>query len=144
MPDDRLEFDVYGVPSPQGSKRAFVRNGRANLVEVAGDALKDWRYAVTSQARRAMTEQAWQPLTDGPIEVDVLFYLPRPKSRPVDVWHATRPDVDKLARSTLDALTAAEIWHDDCQVSVLWVRKRYAGGRDRPVGAMIAVGKADE
>ena len=108
-----LEFDVYGLPAPQGSKRAFVRNGRANLVEVAGESLTIWRHSVTAAARKVIEVEAWEPIREGPIEVHVLFWLPRPKSRQVDVWHATRPDIDKLARATLDALTASFIAIDD-------------------------------
>ena len=137
-----LEFDVYGLPAPQGSKRAFVRNGRANLVEVAGESLTIWRHSVTAAARKVIEVEAWEPIREGPIEVHVLFWLPRPKSRQVDVWHATRPDIDKLARATLDALTAASIWHDDCQVAELWVRKRYEVDGHRTPGAMISVREA--
>jgi crossover junction endodeoxyribonuclease RusA len=133
-----LEFDVVGLPSPQGSKRAFVRNGRANLVEVAGAALKDWRTTVTARAVEAAAERDWDAL-DGPVKVDVLFWLPRPKARPDDEWHAVRPDVDKLARAVLDALTAARLWRDDCQVADLWTGKRYETA-EHPPGASIAVG----
>lgn len=130
-----LEFDVDGIPTPQGSKRAFVRNGRANLVEVAGASLKAWRQDVTVAASAAIRHHDWVPLEE-PLEVHVGFRLPRPKSRPDDDWHATRPDVDKLARAVLDALTVAEVWRDDCYVADLRVFKRYADARP---GASIAV-----
>jgi Holliday junction resolvase RusA-like endonuclease len=132
-----LEFDVVGLPSPQGSKRAFVRNGRANLVEVAGAALKDWRTSVTVRAAEAAREVDWYVL-EGPVAVEVLFRLPRPKSRPLDVWHAVRPDVDKLARAVLDAVSSARLWVDDCQVADLRAWKRYATA-EQPPGASIAV-----
>jgi Holliday junction resolvase RusA-like endonuclease len=135
--DRILEFDVIGLPSPQGSKRAFVRNGRANLVEVAGAALKDWRTSVTARAVEAARDVDWVIL-EGPVAVEVLFRLPRPKSRPHDVWHAVRPDVDKLARAVLDAVSSARLWVDDCQVSDLRAWKRY-DTPDHPSGALIAV-----
>lgn len=135
-----LEFDVHGVPSPQGSKRAYVRNGRANLVEVAGTALKDWRTSVAFTARAAIVDQDWAIVDDGPVEVEILFRMPRPKSRPEDFWHAVRPDIDKLTRAVLDALTTARVWRDDSQVSDLVVMKHYATAVSPP-GAMIAVGR---
>lgn len=131
-----LEFRVDGIPTPQGSKRAFVRNGRANLVEVAGAALKAWRQDVTVAAIAARRHQDWIPL-EGPAQVHINFRLPRPKSRPDDDWHANRPDVDKLTRAVLDALTTAEIWRDDCLVADLRATKRYAS-IESP-GASIAV-----
>ncbi len=137
MSDRILEFDVVGLPSPQGSKRAFVRNGRANLVEVAGVALKDWRTTVTARAVEAARDVDWYVL-EGPVAVEVLFRLPRPKSRPLDVWHAVRPDVDKLARAVLDAVSSARLWVDDCQVADLRAWKRYETADALP-GALIAV-----
>ena len=36
-----------------------------------------------------------------------------------------RPDIDKLARAILDALTDARVWPDDGQVVTMHVEKRY-------------------
>jgi crossover junction endodeoxyribonuclease RusA len=132
-----LEFTVTGTPAPQGSKRAFVRNGRANLVEAAGNTLKVWRADVAAAAAAAMAASDWYT-AETPVAVHVLFRLARPKSRPSDVWHATRPDADKLARAVLDALTTARVWHDDSLVADLLVWKHYATPA-APAGAMIAV-----
>lgn len=132
-----LEFDVIGKPAPQGSKRAFVRNGRANLVEVAGAALKTWRADVEAAARAHAGPYEWVALED-PAEVQIEFRMPRPKSRPDGDWHGTRPDVDKLTRAVLDALTAARVWVDDSLVADLRVWKRYTPDGSEP-GAVIAV-----
>lgn len=130
-----LEFDVIGRPAPQGSKRAFVRNGRANLVEVAGATLKTWRADVEAAARAALSEE---PILEDPVEVHIGFRLPRPKSRPDGDWHGTRPDVDKLTRAVLDAMTTASVWTDDCLVADLRVWKRYTPAGSEP-GASISV-----
>ena len=130
-----LEFDVIGKPAPQGSKRAFVRNGRANLVEVAGATLKAWRADVEAAARAARAEGT---ILEDPVEVHIGFRLPRPKSRPDGDWHGTRPDVDKLTRAVLDAMTTARVWVDDCLVADLRVWKRYTPAGSDP-GAAISV-----
>lgn len=58
-------------------------------------------------------------LFDGPVSVTVQFYLPRPKSlaRKVE-HHLKKPDVDKLARCLLDALTGVLIPDDRCVVEL--------------------------
>lgn len=55
------------------------------------------------------------------------FALPRPRSRPKrDHWPDRRPDLDKLGRALLDALTGI-VFLDDAQVVALDPTKEYAG-----------------
>ena len=49
----------------------------------------------------------------------------------------TKPDVDKLARAALDALTGV-LWADDSQVVSLHAQKEYAG-EAQPCGALFVV-----
>jgi hypothetical protein len=44
----------------------------------------------------------------------------------------------KLLRAVEDALTVAEVWHDDAQVTDTLVRRRYATDAE-PVGALIEI-----
>lgn len=127
-----LTVHVVGTPKPQGSKRAFVVKGkdgknRAVVVDAAKRPLKDWRGDVTAAVQRAMGD-AEQIV--GPVAVRLVFALPRPASAPKNrrVWPSGRVgDVDKLARSVLDSLTDAGVWHDDAQVVELHVVKDYPG-----------------
>ena len=113
---DQVTFEVHGIPAPQGSKR-HIGNGR--MVE-SSRKVGPWRALVEVAARQAMTE----PFT-GPLSVTIAFHMPMPKSRPAKirklqtVWSSVRPDIDKLARSTLDALTASGIIDDDARVARL-------------------------
>lgn len=117
-----LSFQVNGIPAPQGSKRHV---GRGILIE-SSKKVKPWREDVRASALAAMTDD-WQPI-DSPVEVWVTFYLPAPKTLPKRVYYPTkRPDADKLARSTLDALTSAGVYLDDSKVTDLHVLKRYVG-----------------
>lgn len=52
---------------------------------------------------------------DGPLEVVVTFTLAKPRTVKREMPHV-RPDVDKLLRSTLDALGSAGVYGDDSQV----------------------------
>jgi crossover junction endodeoxyribonuclease RusA len=52
--------------------------------------------------------------------------------------HSTTPDIDKVLRSTLDALVQAAVIVDDSRVQSVDARKLYAT-TDRPPGALIFV-----
>ena len=66
------------------------------------------------------------------VKVRVVFALPRPKSLAKKVSaHIKRPDIDKLARAALDALSGV-IWRDDSQVVELVASKSYAEPEEPP------------
>lgn len=147
--DAVLTVHIVGTPKPQGSKRAFVvpgkgdRKARAIIVDDASagkgkgrGAHADWRGSVTVAAQRAMgltddDADAFEPLRlAGPLAVRLVFALPRPSSAPKTrrTWPSGRVgDVDKLARSVLDALSDAGVWLDDAQVVELTAVKDYPG-----------------
>ena len=133
-----LSFSARGLPVPQGSPRAFVRpGGRAAVVSGAtgtgshGRNLADWRHAIATEARAAIGER---PLLAGPVRIDLLFVLPRPRAhfrpdgtiRPTaPIWVTTSPDGDKLERAAWDALTGVALG-DDAQFASWGGGKRYA------------------
>ena len=52
-----------------------------------------------------------------------------PKSLPKkQIFHIKRPDLDKLTRAALDAMTRV-IWRDDSQVVRIEALKRYTGAQ---------------
>lgn len=110
-----LTITVVGTPAPQGSKRGFVVNGRATLVE-SSRKVKPWREAVKHAALDQLPVD-WQVL-DGPIVVEMIFTLRKPISSPKRrrSWPDRTPDLSKLVRSTEDALTDAGVWADDARV----------------------------
>jgi Holliday junction resolvase RusA-like endonuclease len=128
---DGVEFAVAGVPIPQGSKQAFVVKGKAVVTERGRARLGPWRGQVAAMAS-AFVEEPFA----GPVYVELDFTFTRPKSHfrtgrfshelreDVPAYVAGRPDVDKLARAVLDALTAVA-YRDDGQVAELRVAKRY-------------------
>jgi Holliday junction resolvase RusA-like endonuclease len=81
---------------------------------------------------------------EGPIQVDIDFFLPRPKRlcRKKDpdgpVPCDAKPDRDNLDKAVLDALTALGAWKDDCQVFNGFVCKWYASKAGR-TGAIIRI-----
>ena len=123
-------FMVRGVPAPQGSKSAFVVNGRAVMRESSKN-VKSWRQAVS------FVLQDWQgAMYRGPVSVSVIFYMPKPKSaKKGERYAAKRPDIDKLCRAMLDAMTGI-VFHDDGQVVDLQATKQFEIGW---VGALFDV-----
>ena len=107
---------VYGLPAPQGSKRAVPRKGGGVwMQDMGGDRLDDWRSAVATAAARHAG--CWQ--YTGPTWLEIVFYTPMPASRPARVrsrgWalKTTTPDCDKLIRAVGDALTHSGLIVDD-------------------------------
>lgn len=124
-----VEIHVPGIPRPGGSKRHI---GRGILID-AGKHTKEWRAIVAFAGRDAM--RSAEPM-DGPLCVDVVFWMPRPKShfttgRNAGVlkpnapsYHTSKPDATKLWRSTEDALTGIA-WRDDSQITTQRIFKLY-------------------
>jgi len=123
---------VPGKPAPQGSKR-HVGNGR--LIESSRE-VGPWRERV-ALAAHGHTRGLLTP----PVSVRLEFVLPRPKSAPKrSTPSATkRPDVDKLARAILDALTGVWIT-DDSHVTDLYAHKRLAEPDETPGVFIQAIG----
>ena len=98
---------------------------------------KPWRSLVSDNARIAMKrEQFTQFDKDVPVSVRITFFMPRPKT--VERHMPTvPPDIDKLCRAVLDALTDVGVWVDDSQVVDLGATKIYASGIH--IGAHITV-----
>jgi crossover junction endodeoxyribonuclease RusA len=122
-----ISFVAYGVPAPQGSMRAFNVKGRQHPVVTSDNPrTRPWKQTVLLAARDALCDRA--PI-DIAVRVDVQFYMPRPKSAPKSRRLPTKlPDLDKLVRAILDAMTDAGVWHDDSQVAMIQAAKFYAGG----------------
>ena len=136
-----LIITVHGHPAPQGSKRHV---GRGVMVE-SSKKVKPWREAV-KQAALDQIEGPQPPAfttITGPVRARIQFVFNKPKSAPKrrKTWPITRSsgDVDKLLRSTFDALTDAGIWRDDSQVVYVSAEKLYVGDDDTPLASPGAV-----
>jgi len=128
-----LNVRIYGPPVAQGSMKGFVVKGRAILTSNNAAKLKPWRQQIAETAVAAGAA----PL-GGPVQILCHFYVRRPKGRPKKYGLPDkRPDLDKLLRSVLDALTGIA-YHDDGQIVMATVYKGYATD-DAPEGVWIVV-----
>lgn len=122
-------------------KRVSLTSDNAQLVS--------WRSRIAFEAhvvrRRSFKER--QLVDDnkslwptGPVFAALTFTMTRPTSlrgrelaerigAAGTIWPCVRPDIDKLARAVLDALTGV-LWTDDGQVCALEVEKHYLEARD--------------
>ena len=151
-----IEITVLGTPAPQGSKRGYAVKAKGaytgKVAQVESSAkVKPWRMAVKYAALNEISMLDWiyQPMT-GAIVLEVIFRMSRPKGnygtgrnagllKPTAPFHPNgRPDLDKLLRSTFDALGEAGVWLDDAQVVKVYGSKEYATDYS-PTGATIRV-----
>lgn len=134
-----VSVEVRGTPRPQGALQigSGGHNGKKfHLYNRSGAPLADWRHAVASEARARAPKAPWS----GPVVVALTFKLQKPKSAPKSrrVYPAKPPDIDKLVRAVLDALTGV-VFEDDKQVLQLWAEKDYG-----VPGVRISVGRISE
>lgn len=128
-----VTFAVPGRPVPQGSLSPFVHAQTGRIVTPQKPALLDWRRTVAGHARQA----GLRP-TDEACCVTITALYRRPASHRLKSGGLSRraprhrtqtPDIDKVCRAVLDALTGVA-WHSDAQVVALQAVKAW-GGDDR-------------
>lgn len=120
-----------GEPPTQGDHFVDPRTGR--LIDQKDARIRVWRRLIGA----GIQSTGWQPIHSGPIRCTLEFVLPRPKQHyragkfghllraAAPLWHRSKPDLDKLTRGVLDALSKAGAWDDDAQVAMLIASKRY-------------------
>jgi Holliday junction resolvase RusA-like endonuclease len=135
-----IHISVAGTPTPQGSKKGFAnpKTGRVIVKDDNPAALSTWRQDVLEATQRTMRNRpGFGRLI--PVRMRVTFLVRRPPSIPKRrTLPATRPDLDKLIRSTCDALKTAGAYADDAQIVRISAEKRYAAD-GRPTGALITL-----
>ncbi len=138
-----MTFTVQAEAQPKGSikllpirkfpwhLRGFSEVMRHVVLTSDNPQVKSYQSRVAFEATCAL--RGVQLELTGPLEISVVFFLPRPKSLAKSYTgpHLKKPDVDKLLRSTLDALTGV-VWKDDSQVVSVTAGKRYAGLNEEP------------
>lgn len=115
-------FTVLGPPATKGSTVSFVADGRV-VTKADCRTLAEWTQAVKWMAKNARV-----PLIPRPhaVRIAVQFEVEKPKKVEKDrVYPTVKPDIDKLERALLDALTSIA-YEDDAQVCDVIKTKRYS------------------
>ncbi|MFW6598148.1 RusA family crossover junction endodeoxyribonuclease [Propionibacteriaceae bacterium Y2011] len=137
-----ISFTVHGNPAPQGSK---IRT-RYSMRE-SSEAVMPWREAI-----KAAIHVQDIPCTPGPVFVSITFRFERPKSHYGTGKNASRlkpsadpypvgrqrGDIDKLERSSFDALTQGGAITDDAYIVRNLTAKVWCGPAER-AGATICI-----
>ena len=127
-----VRITIPAVPVPQPRQRHRIvqpKNGQPFVMNYTPRkaAVQDFKATV----RLAVQQAGLSAPADGPVIVDLEFYLPRPKRlmRAKDpdgpMPHTAKPDRDNLEKAVLDALKGLA-WRDDAQVFDGRTRKWYA------------------
>lgn len=122
---------VVGLPKPQPRVKAFRRGNHAGVY--TPPTAKGWKECIMIEAAPFAGRQI-----EGPLSVRFSFILPCPKAHKKETYVITKPDLDNLVKSSLDALTDRAVWRDDSQVAEILARKVYAEGEQSP-GAIIEI-----
>ena len=124
-----LIIKMSGEPRGKGRPRATVRGGYASVY--TDPKTKKYEASVRAVATAAM---AGQDPFEGPLSVSLRFRMPIPKSATRraragmvagEIAHLSRPDIDNLTKSVLDALNKVA-FADDGQVVRNFAVKVYA------------------
>ena len=128
-----IKFFVPGIPATAGSKTGFYNPKIKRVIMTpANKRQKPWIAVVRLAAERAYQGS---PLI-GPIHLNIVFTLPRPRSHfgsgrneaslkaKAPLYHTKTPDLTKMTRAIEDALIGV-VWKDDSQVVKQTVLKAY-------------------
>lgn len=118
-----ITVTVIGEPVPQGSMKSV---GPRRIIHSNAEKLRPWRDLVAWHLRQEAVAAGLLEPWDEPVDVFCTFILPRPQSAPKRRWAPDRkPDIDKLLRAALDALTASGVVADDARVVHVAMSKVY-------------------
>lgn len=129
-----LEFRVFGVPQPRGSKKAITVPGRRRgLLIDDNNKSKPWMQVVSFYAKRAMQDAGLTAPLAGPLCLKVIIFRERPKGHlrvngavkpSAPAFPATKPDSSKYMRAVEDAMSKI-VYGDDGQLVDSWPSKRW-------------------
>jgi Holliday junction resolvase RusA-like endonuclease len=113
----RVTFEVAGNPVPKARARVVTKGKRR--FAFTPKKVKDWETIVKTEAKKHFERPFALPVV-----VSLTFYMRRPKTRRLDFWVSTTPDLDNLEKSVLDGLNEVA-YTDDKLVVVKSSSKRY-------------------
>jgi Holliday junction resolvase RusA-like endonuclease len=149
-----ITLHILGTPAPKGSSRPMLNRKTGKAFTFKGgspqnaEKLTTWDNNVRAAAASACGALTAPPFVETALSVAITFRLARPgghwgkgkqagRLKPsAPAYPRGKPDIDKLARSTLDSLTGI-VFDDDSRIVQLAISKIYATPGSE--GATIAI-----
>jgi Holliday junction resolvase RusA-like endonuclease len=125
----QVKFSVVGTPVPKSRPRVVTKGKRR--FAYTPKRVKEWEDIVREEAR-----MHFERPFDWPVVVSIVFLMPRPKSRRLDYWVTTTPDLDNLEKSVLDALNEVA-YTDDKLVVAKSSSKKYVQKEEPGVQVVV-------
>ena len=131
-----VRWASIGIPVPQGSKR-HVGNGI--MIEQSAT-LPAWRNQLIYDIQRAAKNIKFE----AGVNVTLDFRFPRPKSHyrtgkyshllkeTAPIYKTSKPDLDKIIRAVMDAMTYSGVIKDDANCYLVLSRKMYCNDEEQP------------
>lgn len=129
FPKGFVSIPMTLVPKDRPRGRVVTPRGKRPFVQM-------YTPAKTVKAEQFIAERFWiesglKDPFEGPVTVQLVFHMPIPSSwskkrqkEAVGQPHTSRPDLDNLVKTVLDALNGF-LYRDDSQICELVVRKEY-------------------
>ena len=149
-----ISFFAAGIPKGQPRPKAFARKfGEKWQARVYDPGTAEhWKSQIATALKAAYP--TLETFT-GPVELRVVFYMPRPKAhyrsngdiKPnAPRFCLTKPDLDNLEKAVMDCFTMLMVWRDDSQVCRKFTTKVYIESTDEIAnpGAFFTVSEVDE
>jgi len=128
------KFRVVSIPKAQPRVKARSMYGHATVY--TPETADDWKRAVMIAANGLSGVRLEEPLS-----LEIVFYLKAPKKKHGS-FVTSKPDIDNLIKSTMDALTSIELWKDDSYVVSVSAVKLYETPLES-CGAAITITRAE-
>ena len=122
-----IDLFIKGIPVPQGRPRArtFQKGGKTVVIMYDPKTSKDWKADIAKQGATHALENQAKYFEGIALKMELIFYMPRPKSLPKKVkHHIKKPDCDNLAKAVKDGLEGV-FYKNDSQVCDLRIQKVY-------------------
>lgn len=136
---------VRGIPAPQGSKTRMPNGAMVEASSATGRVkLRDWRTAVADAAAYEVGDPYGHGLWDEPVLIHCRFTFPVAQARAKlcermgSLPMGRKPDLDKLLRSTGDALVLGGLVLRD-ELITAWIAEKVEVPPTEFVGAVITI-----
>jgi Holliday junction resolvase RusA-like endonuclease len=122
-----IEIRVEGRPAPKGSRIVGITKNGDTYTRAASKFEKPWMDAVKKATQTVMRHHRPVP---PPYEVELEILVAT--VRTPRYAYPVRPDIDKVARATIDGMVNGGALSDDSHVTALTVSKRYVTPGEAP------------